>query len=299
VLFDQDRAARGEGRVNARHHFPHAAAASARTHQMIVPIRTAVGATYLAAAVLLVPDPSAATANPAMPSLPLLRRIPTAADIPTKLFKKQRSISGRVVKVTDGDTIRIRHTPFHPLSSKGDYAGKLSENTIAVRIYGVDAPETAHFGNPSQPYADEATDYVRAAADGKVVRVKLLRRDQYGRAVGRVTARGWVGPGGVRVPFVKNDISQSLASRGLATLYTGAGAEYDGRREVLERKIASAQRWRRGMWSRGKKNAVDPAAYKRKIKARKPKERDGAAGGKRRKPRVRGVWHRILAAIVR
>lgn len=267
---------------------------------MIFPVHNALAATYLAAAVLLGPAPSpAAPAAPnapagavaAMPSLPLFRRYSTAADIPSDFFKEGRSITGRVVKVTDGDTIRIRHTPLHPLSSRGDYAGKLSENTIAVRIYGVDAPETAKFGNPSQPYADEATDYVRTAAAGRVVRVKLLRRDQYGRVVGRVTARGGVGPGGVRVPFVKNDLSQSLASRGLATLYTGGGAEYDGRRDVLEGKIASAQRWRRGMWKGGKENAVDPATYKREVKARKQKERDGAAGKELRKPRGGGGAH--------
>lgn len=35
-----------------------------------------------------------------------------------------------------------------------DWRGKLAENTIRVRLYGVDAPETAKFGNPGQPYAE-------------------------------------------------------------------------------------------------------------------------------------------------
>lgn len=35
-----------------------------------------------------------------------------------------------------------------------NWRGKLTENTIRIRLYGVDAPETAKFGNPGQPYAE-------------------------------------------------------------------------------------------------------------------------------------------------
>jgi endonuclease YncB( thermonuclease family) len=36
------------------------------------------------------------------------------------------------------------------------------------------------------PMADEATEFTRKLVDKKVVRVKLLRRDQYNRAVAKV-----------------------------------------------------------------------------------------------------------------
>mmetsp|Transcript_36133 Transcript_36133/g.73409 ORF Transcript_36133/g.73409 Transcript_36133/m.73409 type:complete len:284 (+) Transcript_36133:179-1030(+) len=196
-----------------------------------------------------------------MPTMPF-RRYDTAGDIPSVLYKKNKVIRGRVVKVIDGDTIRIRHTPLYPLMKKGEYCGKLSECTISVRFYGVDAPETAKFGNPEQPYAREAKDYVAKQVDGKIVRVKLLRKDQYARAVGKVTTRNNI------LPFLRTDLTKGLAERGYATLYTGGGAEYDGKREVLEKKIKRAQRRKKGIWSNGVGNHVDPAAYKREIKAR-------------------------------
>jgi hypothetical protein len=35
-----------------------------------------------------------------------------------------------------------RHYPFYPLDISSRYDGRLSENTISVRIYAVDCPET-------------------------------------------------------------------------------------------------------------------------------------------------------------
>eukprot|EP00978_Attheya_sp_CCMP212_P028384 scaffold97855_cov67-Attheya_sp.AAC.1 len=45
------------------------------------------------------------------------------------------------------------------------------------------------FGKPAMPEAETATQYTKNLVDGKIVRVKLLRRDQYNRAVGKVTVR--------------------------------------------------------------------------------------------------------------
>lgn len=70
------------------------------------------------------------------------------------------------------------------------------------------------------PLAQEATDFTRNLVDNRLVRIKLLRRDQYNRAVAKVTTRGLL-------PFTKNDVTLKLAERGLATMYTGGGAEYD------------------------------------------------------------------------
>ena len=61
----------------------------------------------------------------------------TANDIPGGAIRSHSQLSGRVVAVSDGDTIRVRHTPT-PLS-RGTFAGKLSENTIAFRIAAVGA----------------------------------------------------------------------------------------------------------------------------------------------------------------
>ena len=223
---------------------------------------------------VLQPPPQQRTPPTLAAIMPLpFRRYATAGDIPKAMYQKNRIIRGRVIKVIDGDTIRIRHTPLYPLAKSGDYSGKLSECTVSVRFYGVDAPETAKFGNPEQPYAREAKEYVASRVDGKMVRVKLLRKDQYSRAVAKVTVRHRV------LPFLRTDLTKGLAERGYATLYTGGGAEYDGKREVLEKKIKRAQRRRRGIWSNGVGNHVDPAAYKREIKARNGSKSRGRGGG--------------------
>jgi len=194
-------------------------------------------------------------------SMPFFQQYQTADDIPSKLFKNKKVIYGRVEKIVDGDTFRVRHYPYYPLSIGSGYTGKISESTMSIRIYGVDCPEIAHFGNPAQPYGKEATDYTRGMVDGKVVRVKLLRKDQYNRAVAKVTTPGFL-------PFTKQDVSVKLAENGLATLYIGGGAEYDNKRELLEKKIELAKQRKRGIWKQGKKFQT-PAEYKKKVKTKK------------------------------
>ena len=55
----------------------------------------------------------------------------------------------------------MRHLPT-PIS-KADYTGGLKEHTLAVRLYAIDAPETAKFGNPGQPFAEELLQLRRLA----------------------------------------------------------------------------------------------------------------------------------------
>lgn len=193
------------------------------------------------------------------------RQYDTANDIPTSYYKDKKVIRGRVMKVIDGDTLRIRHTPLYPFSKgeRGCTGRKLTECTISVRLYGVDAPETAKFGNDGQPYSLEAKQYISNNVQNKVVKVKLLRKDQYSRVIGVITTRNKY------IPFLKNDLSRGLAEQGYASLYTGGGAEYDGRRDELQRKIKKAQDKKKGIWSNGVDNFVDPAAYKREIRAKK------------------------------
>ena len=211
----------------------------------------------------------------------------TANDIPASMIKSHETIRGRVVKVIDGDTLRIQHTPLlldkypfinnwkNRLSSNRnrkcstDGKSNLSQCTISIRLYGIDAPEMARNGNPGQPYAIEAKEYiinkVAATSKNQIVHVKLLGKDQYSRIIGRVTTT---------IPKRKlfgittgreEDLSVGLIEQGLASLYTGGGAKYDGRRSLLEHKIHTAKQKKMGMW---KKNGqfVDPAIYKKEMK---------------------------------
>ena len=145
-------------------------------------------------------------------------RYRTVEDIPPSVFRTHASISAKVIKVTDGDTYRVRHLP--PLSGfRGDRtkaeggSAKLSEETLQVRIAAVDTPETAKFGAEGMPLGDAATDFVKTKLLGRRVTIKPLARDQYGRAVSTVTYGS--GPLGL---FPVN-ISEELLRQGLAVVY--------------------------------------------------------------------------------
>jgi len=185
-----------------------------------------------------------------------------ADDIPKSIIKNHGTISGKVVKVIDGDTIRIRHYPLHPFIESNSYSGPIYQNTISVRVYGVDAPELGKRGNSSMPLAEEARDWAKNLVDGKIVKVKLLRKDQYGRVVAKVSVRR-------TIPFLpRTDLSMELAKKGYATLYTGGGAEYDDSRKQLEANIDYAQKKKRGIWWNGSATVMSPAEYKRTMKAK-------------------------------
>lgn len=57
---------------------------------------------------------------------------------------------------------QVRHKPTVPLPLPGrKMEGKTSEETLQIRLYAVDCPEVAHFGNPAQPFSKEAKDVRR------------------------------------------------------------------------------------------------------------------------------------------
>jgi endonuclease YncB( thermonuclease family) len=237
--------------------------------------------------------------------LPLsIQQYDTANDIPTSMITSNVILRGRVIKVIDGDTIRIQHIPLlldnYPFisnwknrlsfnnrnqknkcsTSTSNSSSKkinLSQCTISVRLYGIDAPEMAKAGNPGQPYAIEAKEYITnkvmssSSSNGNskknhIVHVKLLGKDQYSRIIGRVTAtipkRNIFG---ITTGGREEDLSIGLAENGLASLYTGGGAKYDGHRSILENKINIAQQKKLGIW-KNKSQFVDPAKYKKEMK---------------------------------
>lgn len=187
-------------------------------------------------------------------------KINTAANIPAAMLQGHQSIYGRVVKVSDGDTFRMRHYPFYPAQQESPYEGKLSENTIQIRLYGIDTPEVRKSGNPypSMPYAEEAKAWTTDKVKGKIVQVKLLDKDQYNRVIGKVTT--------VNDFLQPMDVSLGLLHNGYATLYTGKGAQYDGNLEVFEKEVEYAQKNRLGIWTNGIDGVQTPAEYKRMLK---------------------------------
>jgi endonuclease YncB( thermonuclease family) len=212
-------------------------------------------------------------------------RFETIDDIPSAYFKSKTSIDGEVIKVSDGDTFRLRHTPktlFGTASS--EYTGSIKQHTIPVRLYAVDTPETAKFGAEGQPFADEATKFTEGKVLGKKVSVKLLAKDRYGRAIAAVSYRA---PG--LVPMTngpEEDLSEELLRRGLAVVYRQGGAQYDGSIDKWNKIEAEAKKKKLGIWSVENVATMEsPGDYKKRQKEEKEKK----AAADRMQPSRRGI----------
>lgn len=187
----------------------------------------------------------------------------TARDIPKEFYREKSSLYGQVVKVVDGDTLRLRHLPGALSSAAFD--GNLKDQTIMVRIAAVDSPETAKFGQVGQPFGDVAKEFATNQVLNKKVRVKALAKDRYERLLGVVWYQDGVLGG-------EKDLSEELLKQGLAVVYTGGGAQYDGRRSEYERLEDTARRSKKGLWSQKDADRESPAEYKKKVAAKANKQ---------------------------
>jgi len=172
-----------------------------------------------------------------------------------------------VTSVGDSDNFRFYHTPglgwrwplkFRRIPST---AKDLKDKTLHIRIAGVDAPEAAHFGRPSQPYSEESLAWLRERILGKPVYCQLLRRDQYSRVVSIVT----LPPRLLPASWVSGkSLSLEMLKAGWVTTYEQAGAEYGkwGKEEFL-RVENEAKAARRGMWANGT-TLESPSEFKRR-----------------------------------
>jgi len=86
------------------------------------------------------------------------------------------SANGRVVRVIDGDTVRVR----------------LESGTETVRYIRVDTPESVKPGAPVQCFAKRAATFNRQLVAGRRVRLRFgpERRDRYGRLLAYVYVDG-------------------------------------------------------------------------------------------------------------
>jgi micrococcal nuclease len=190
------------------------------------------------------------------------RRLTSVADIAaTDVGPTAPWLRGRVLTVSDGDTFRFLHTPtmFSSNTLKDDE--KLSETALAVRVCTIDTPETAKFGKPGQPYGDTAKEYLQLLIQDKTVKIQLLQKDQYGRAVAQVKRRGllhywW--------PFTRY-VDEEMLKAGLAEVYRGGGAVYGrkGKDAYIATEQASKSR-KKGMWALADRESA--AEFKARMK---------------------------------
>jgi micrococcal nuclease len=134
---------------------------------------------------------------------------------------------GVVVKVLDGDSLRIRRS------------GKIEE----IRLYGIDAPEYR------QPYSNKAKQYVRRMVNGREVAVEEMDIDRYGRIVALVTLKDRL-------------VNRELVEAGLAWYYPRYCRRQPLCGELAELE-ARARRQGRGLWR--DPDPVPPWEWKRRV----------------------------------
>tara|TARA_B100000767_G_C19575805_1_gene455189 strand:+ start:136 stop:639 length:504 start_codon:yes stop_codon:yes gene_type:complete len=137
-------------------------------------------------------------------------------------------ISGTVVSVTDGDTIKV-----------------LDDKNIQykVRLTGIDAPERG------QPFATRSKEHLASMVAGKAVFVESDKTDRYGRVLGKV----WVQPLDCNTCAKTLDTNYAQLLTGMAWWYryyaSQQSLEDQGRYESAE---ADASHRNLGLW-------VDPS----------------------------------------
>lgn len=156
---------------------------------------------------------------------------------------------------------------------------------IHVRLAGIDAPELAHFGRPSQPFGKEALEFLTDYILHRRVRAYVYRRDQYERVVGTVFVRKW---------GIKHDVGLEMLKRGLATVYEAKyGSEFGEFEQKYRDAEADAKARRVGMWATpgimerlmggSEKVLESPRAYKKRM-GESEKEKGTPVGIKVEKP---------------
>lgn len=115
-------------------------------------------------------------------------------------------LTGRVVRISDGDTIVIL----------------VGREQVKVRLHGIDAPES------KQPFGQRAKERLGELCHERDVVVRVVGKDRYGRTVGVVLVDGVdVGAemvfSGLAWQFTRYDKSERLASYQLDAMEAGRG----------------------------------------------------------------------------
>lgn len=151
---------------------------------------------------------------------------------PTPDVARYDGATTRAVRVIDGDTLVV-----------GLIDPRTNEPT-RVRLLGIDAPEAAREGVPAEPFADEATAFLRAFVErGEVtLLVEPARaRDRYGRLLAHVVVNG-------------ESAAAALVGAGLAESVAQWRNRDTDRLEALE---LGARRAKRGIWATDADSAGD------------------------------------------
>jgi len=143
------------------------------------------------------------------------------ATLATLLLTFAPPFEAKVIAVHDGDTITVR-----------------TDETIKIRINGIDAPEL------KQPFGQASKQAMSGLVFGQTVTVKPDKKDRYGRLLARVEIGG-------------KDTSLTMVELGMAHWYE-AYAKHDTQLQSAQTQAKTA---RRGLWSDPK--AVAPWDFRK------------------------------------
>lgn len=153
--------------------------------------------------------------------------------LPSTAAAKTETITGRVVRVADGDTVTLVTR---------------QNRKVRVRINGIDAPETR------QAYGDRAKQTLRRMADGRQATVHAYKQDRYGRYVGKLMVGS-------------TDCAAVMLERGMAWYFRRYEEDVPKtERKTYEQLEARARRAKRGLWSQT--NPMAPWDWRKLNKAR-------------------------------
>jgi endonuclease YncB( thermonuclease family) len=161
-----------------------------------------------------------------------VRQAVTAALLATLLCisatAQQQTITGKVVGVSDGETITVLDA---------------DNRRHRVRLMGIDAPEI------NQDFGRRAKQSLSDLVLGKTVTVTSRKKDKYGRTLGEVTLDG-------------KDISLEQVQRGMAWSYHYSASEVRPEEPTPEELAEEqARKEKRGMWADGEQ--MPPWDYRR------------------------------------
>ena len=146
----------------------------------------------------------------------VLWRLFNAVDTPAVV---SQTVTAQVVRVIDGDTVEL-------------------DDGRRVRLLGIDATELGYNGDPSEPGAEAARDWLEGRLTGKHVQLRYgpERLDRYGRTL------AWI--------FLPTGefINKELLAEGQARLVTRYGLPDDLSAE-LHQATAQAQVQHKGIWN--------------------------------------------------
>lgn len=141
--------------------------------------------------------------------------------LPTTLLAQV--LTGRVVKISDGDTFTLLIN---------------NHDQVKVRLDGIDAPEK------KQAYGNKAKQYLSSMIWGVPVTVKVQKKDRYGRSIGKVST---VSIKDVNLEMIKAGFAWHYKEYNKDTSY--ASAENNARKKKL------------GLWQ--DKNPIKPQDFRK------------------------------------